>query len=58
MFLKAHNLEARRPKGFEERLKTIFYEETYRDITVQGEDGIISISMAQAAFRSLSVKAV
>lgn len=50
--------KTKRPKGFEERLENIFYEEGYRDITVQGEHGMISMSMAQAAIRSLSVKAV
>jgi hypothetical protein len=49
--------KTKRPKAYEEKLKNIIYEEAYREITVQDSNGPISIPMAQAVARSLSVSA-
>jgi hypothetical protein len=49
--------KTKRPKAHEERLKNIIYEEAYREITVQDRQGWVSIPMAQAVTRSLSVNA-
>jgi len=49
--------KTKRPKAYEEKLKNIIYEEAYREITVQDGHGPVSIPMAQAVARSLSVNA-
>jgi len=49
--------KTKRPKAYEEKLKNIIYEEAYREITVHDGHGPVSIPMAQAVTRSLSVNA-